>query len=238
MWEPQLAALGEHEVVDAEPLRPRRQLDQRLGGADPRRGRRRLRGRRSLDGRLRRARDGAPGAGADPRASAGRLSRDRRSARAPGGARRDDPRHPGRGHQGLEPRVLAARPAGPPDRRARARHSRRSATARTRPDVVASFAGPLVVVVGDQDDILPVDEARQIAESAPNGRSRSSKAQATSSTSSAGPVQPDPARVPAVGGLTGTPFFASRSRSISAFVGACATSRPPTRLRLLLLNST
>ena len=37
-------------------------------------------------------------------------------------------------------------------------------------DVVASFAGPLVVVVGDQDDILPVDEARQIAESAPNGR--------------------------------------------------------------------
>jgi 3-oxoadipate enol-lactonase len=37
-------------------------------------------------------------------------------------------------------------------------------------DVVASFAGPLVVVVGDQDDILPVDEARQVAESAPNGR--------------------------------------------------------------------
>jgi pimeloyl-ACP methyl ester carboxylesterase len=37
-------------------------------------------------------------------------------------------------------------------------------------DVVASFEGPLVVVVGDQDDILPVDEARQIADSAPNGR--------------------------------------------------------------------
>jgi pimeloyl-ACP methyl ester carboxylesterase len=37
-------------------------------------------------------------------------------------------------------------------------------------DVVASFAGPLVVVVGDQDDILPVDEAREIAESAPNSR--------------------------------------------------------------------
>jgi pimeloyl-ACP methyl ester carboxylesterase len=37
-------------------------------------------------------------------------------------------------------------------------------------DVVASFEGPLVVVVGDQDDILPVDEARQIAESAPKGR--------------------------------------------------------------------
>jgi pimeloyl-ACP methyl ester carboxylesterase len=37
-------------------------------------------------------------------------------------------------------------------------------------DVVTSFEGPLVVVVGDQDDILPVDEARQIAASAPNGR--------------------------------------------------------------------
>ena len=37
-------------------------------------------------------------------------------------------------------------------------------------DVVSSFEGPLLVVVGDQDDILPVDEARQIAESAPTGR--------------------------------------------------------------------
>jgi pimeloyl-ACP methyl ester carboxylesterase len=37
-------------------------------------------------------------------------------------------------------------------------------------DVVTSFEGPLVVVVGDQDDILPVDEARQIAASAPTGR--------------------------------------------------------------------
>jgi pimeloyl-ACP methyl ester carboxylesterase len=37
-------------------------------------------------------------------------------------------------------------------------------------DVVTSFGGPLVVVVGDQDDILPVDEARHIAASAPTGR--------------------------------------------------------------------
>jgi pimeloyl-ACP methyl ester carboxylesterase len=37
-------------------------------------------------------------------------------------------------------------------------------------DVVSSFSGPLVVAVGDQDEILPVEEARQIAESAPNGR--------------------------------------------------------------------
>ena len=63
-------------------------------------------------------------------------------------------------------------PPGPPDRPTdelvrgiQALRDRPDAT-----DVVASFAGPLVVVVGDQDDILPVDEARQIAESAPNGR--------------------------------------------------------------------
>jgi len=37
-------------------------------------------------------------------------------------------------------------------------------------DVVAVFDGPLAVVVGDQDELLPVEEARRIAESAPNGR--------------------------------------------------------------------
>jgi 3-oxoadipate enol-lactonase len=36
--------------------------------------------------------------------------------------------------------------------------------------VVAGFEKPFVLVVGDQDEILPVDEARQIAESAPDGR--------------------------------------------------------------------
>jgi len=36
-------------------------------------------------------------------------------------------------------------------------------------DVVAAFQGPLAVVVGDQDELLPVEEARRIAESAPNG---------------------------------------------------------------------
>jgi pimeloyl-ACP methyl ester carboxylesterase len=63
-------------------------------------------------------------------------------------------------------------PAGPPDRPTdelvrgiEALRDRPDAT-----DVVASFTGPLVVVVGDQDDILPVEEARQIAQSAPNGR--------------------------------------------------------------------
>ena len=37
-------------------------------------------------------------------------------------------------------------------------------------DVVRTFAGPLLVVVGTEDDLLPVEEARGIAESAPDGR--------------------------------------------------------------------
>ena len=37
-------------------------------------------------------------------------------------------------------------------------------------DVVSGFAGPLAVVVGDRDDFLPVDEARGMADSAPDGR--------------------------------------------------------------------
>jgi pimeloyl-ACP methyl ester carboxylesterase len=63
-------------------------------------------------------------------------------------------------------------PPGPEDRETdelvrgiEALRDRRDAT-----DVVTGFKGPLVVVVGDQDEILPVDEARQIAESAPQGR--------------------------------------------------------------------
>jgi len=63
-------------------------------------------------------------------------------------------------------------PPGPEDRTTdelvrgiQALRDRRDAT-----DVVAGFPGPLTVVVGDQDEILPVDEARQIAESAPDGR--------------------------------------------------------------------
>ena len=63
-------------------------------------------------------------------------------------------------------------PPGPDDRTTdelvrgiQALRDRRDAT-----DVVAAFQGPLTVVVGDQDEILPVDEARQIADSAPDGR--------------------------------------------------------------------
>ena len=63
-------------------------------------------------------------------------------------------------------------PPGPEDRTTdelvrgiEALRDRRDTTA-----VVASFPGPLTVVVGERDEILPVDEARQIAESAPDGR--------------------------------------------------------------------
>jgi pimeloyl-ACP methyl ester carboxylesterase len=48
-----------------------------------------------------------------------------------------------------------------------------TAAMRDRPDrsaVVRSFAGPLVVAVGDADEVLPVDEARSIAALAPQGR--------------------------------------------------------------------
>ena len=62
-------------------------------------------------------------------------------------------------------------PPGPDDRTVdelvrgiQALRDRRDAT-----EVVAGFTGPLTVVVGDHDELLPVDEARQIAESAPNG---------------------------------------------------------------------
>lgn len=39
-----------------------------------------------------------------------------------------------------------------------------------RSDVVRSFAGPLVVAVGEADEVLAVDEAREIAALAPQGR--------------------------------------------------------------------
>ena len=37
-------------------------------------------------------------------------------------------------------------------------------------DLVARFERPLWIVVGDADPFLPVDEAREVVESAPNGR--------------------------------------------------------------------
>jgi pimeloyl-ACP methyl ester carboxylesterase len=37
-------------------------------------------------------------------------------------------------------------------------------------DVVASFPGPLTLVVGDQDELVPVNEARKIVDSAGDGR--------------------------------------------------------------------
>ena len=37
-------------------------------------------------------------------------------------------------------------------------------------DVVAAFPGPLLLVVGSEDELLPVDEARALVASAPDGR--------------------------------------------------------------------
>ena len=37
-------------------------------------------------------------------------------------------------------------------------------------DVVRTYAGPLLLVVGTEDELLPVEEARAIVESAPDGR--------------------------------------------------------------------
>jgi 3-oxoadipate enol-lactonase len=64
-------------------------------------------------------------------------------------------------------------PAPPPPERTveeliratEALRDRRDAT-----DVAAAFEGPLWIVVGDRDPFLPLDEAREIVEAAPNGR--------------------------------------------------------------------
>lgn len=63
-------------------------------------------------------------------------------------------------------------PPGPEDRTTEelvigieALRDRRDAT-----EVVTAFEGPLVLVVGENDDLFPVDEARGLADSAPDGR--------------------------------------------------------------------
>lgn len=74
--------------------------------------------------------------------------------------------------EGIEAWAPSA-PAPPPPERTveeliratEALRGRRDAT-----DVVARFEGPLWIAVGDDDPFLPLDEAREIAASAPNGR--------------------------------------------------------------------
>ncbi len=64
-------------------------------------------------------------------------------------------------------------PAPPPPERTVEELIRATEALRDRRDateVAARFEGPLWVVVGDADPFLPVDEAREIADSAPNGR--------------------------------------------------------------------
>jgi pimeloyl-ACP methyl ester carboxylesterase len=74
--------------------------------------------------------------------------------------------------EGIEAWAPSA-PAPPPPERTveelirgtEALRDRRDAT-----DVVTGFEGPLWVLVGENDPFLPLDEAREIAASAPNGR--------------------------------------------------------------------
>lgn len=64
-------------------------------------------------------------------------------------------------------------PAPPPPERTVEELIRATEALRDRRDatrVAATFEGPLWVVVGDADPFLPVDEAREIVTSAPNGR--------------------------------------------------------------------
>jgi pimeloyl-ACP methyl ester carboxylesterase len=64
-------------------------------------------------------------------------------------------------------------PAPPPPERTVEELIRATEALRDRRDatkVAAAFEGPLWVVVGDADPFLPVDEAREIVASAPNGR--------------------------------------------------------------------
>jgi pimeloyl-ACP methyl ester carboxylesterase len=169
MWEPQAAALGEHEVVTPNLYD--------LGGS-------------SIDGWAERILDEGEGELVAVGASMGGYVALALARRAPerirglllAGARATaDP--PDRRavreqmirlvqEEGIEGWNREFSPPGPPDRPTD-ELVRGIEALRDRPDateVVASFTGPLVVVVGDQDDLLPVDEARQIAESAPNGR--------------------------------------------------------------------
>ena len=64
-------------------------------------------------------------------------------------------------------------PAPPPPERTVEELVRATEALRDRPDatdVVRTFRGPLTLVVGDRDEILPVEEAREIAALAPDGR--------------------------------------------------------------------
>jgi pimeloyl-ACP methyl ester carboxylesterase len=74
--------------------------------------------------------------------------------------------------QGIEAWAPNA-PAPPPPERTVDELVRTLEALRDRPDatdVVRAFAGPLWIAVGDADPFLPLDEAREIAATAPSGR--------------------------------------------------------------------
>jgi pimeloyl-ACP methyl ester carboxylesterase len=75
-------------------------------------------------------------------------------------------------NEGIEAWAPSA-PAPPPPERTVEELIRATEALRDRrdsTDVAAAFPGPLWVVVGEKDPFLPVDEAREIVASAPNGR--------------------------------------------------------------------
>jgi pimeloyl-ACP methyl ester carboxylesterase len=74
--------------------------------------------------------------------------------------------------EGIEAWAPSA-PAPPPPERTVEELIRATGALRDRldaTDVVARFEGPLWIAVGDDDPFLPLDEAREIAASAPSGR--------------------------------------------------------------------
>ena len=144
--------------------------DGRVGAVGARRGRRRARPRRRLDGRLLRARDGAARAGAGARARARRLARRGRHARAARGPRgddRDDPLASGAAGlwetmgpklfpDGADEAVVErrGRSRSSSSRTTSSRRSRRSATAPTRPTSGTRSRLPTLIAVGDRDPFV------------------------------------------------------------------------------------
>jgi pimeloyl-ACP methyl ester carboxylesterase len=168
----------------AEPLRARWELDERLGSAAPGQFRWRPGPRRRLDGRVRRARDGATGAGAGALLLAGSRpdadSPERRAGRADTIRLIEE-----EGAAGLwenqRPKLFADEaPESAIDlareltlARGQDELVRAIGAIRDRQDnsgLLASLEVPLVFANGASDLFFPVDEARRFANEARNGR--------------------------------------------------------------------
>ena len=184
MWEPQLEALGDHEVhapklyelghgVDEWALSVLQQVPGQFVAVGASMGGYTAGGARTAC------------AGAPARGRAQRLARGRRRARAPARAREVDPDRPRARRRGdlggRSPRVLPARDSDPavvefarsiaveqePEGLVRAIEA-----IRDRPDSTEALTSgiPLLFVVGDSDPLASPEYAREIAAASPNGR--------------------------------------------------------------------